>query len=275
MALFLVETWHQEFVKLVGIDAEDRFFFGDQALVHHLDGDAHRRRPGALAVAGLQHVELAFLDGELEILHVFVVLFQTRSDFAQLVVHLGHDFLQFEDRNRSADAGDHVFALRVHQELAVEFFRAGGGIAGKADAGAAGVAEIAEDHGLHVDRGAEHVVDIVDAAVVLGAIVLPGAEHGIARHDQLFVRVLRKVALGVLLDDLLVFLDHFLQRLGVEVGIELGFLLLLLGVEHFIESVLWEFRARRCRTSGSGGGRNRRRSADCCCAWPGPRRSGR
>ena len=50
--------------------------------------------------------------------------------------------------------------------------------------------------------------------------------------------ILRKVALGVLLDDLLVFRDHFLQRLGIEIGIELGFFLLLLGVEHFVESRL-------------------------------------
>ena len=117
---------------------------------------------------------------------------------------------------RRADAGDHVFALRVHQELAVELLRAGGGIAGKAHAGAAGLAQIAEDHGLHVDRGAQHVVNVVDAAIVLGAIVQPGAEHGVARHHQLLVRVLREVALGVLLHHLLVFGDDFLQRLGVD-----------------------------------------------------------
>ena len=52
------------------------------------------------------------------------------------------------------------------------------------------------------------------------------------------MRVLREVALGVLLDDLLVFGNDFLQRLGVEVGIKLGFLLLLLAVEDFFECVL-------------------------------------
>ncbi len=49
------------------------------------------------------------------------------------------------------------------------------------------------------------------------------------------MRILREVLLGVLLDDLLVFRDDFLQRLGVEVGVELGFLLLLLAVEHVFE----------------------------------------
>ncbi len=42
----------------------------------------------------------------------------------------------------------------------------------------------------------------------------------------------------MLLDYLLVFLDHFLQRLGVEAGIKLGFLLLFLGVEYFVEGRL-------------------------------------
>ena len=54
-----------------------------------------------------------------------------------------------------------------------------------------------------------------------------------------------------------------LQRLGVEVGVELGLLLFLLGVENFVEYRSSRCRARRCRTSESGGDRSRRRSADC------------
>src|SRR6478752_5297287 len=47
-----------------------RLFLGDQFLVDHLDGDAHAGEPGALAVAALEHVERAVLDGELDVLHV-------------------------------------------------------------------------------------------------------------------------------------------------------------------------------------------------------------
>ena len=131
----------------------------------------------------------------------------------------------------SAHAGDHILALGVEQELAVELLGAGGGIAGESNAGAGGVSHVAEDHGLHVDGGAEHVVDVVHAAIVLGAIVLPGAENRVARHHELIVSVLREVDLGVLLDDLLVLGDDFLQGCGVEVGIQLRLLLLLLAVE--------------------------------------------
>ena len=170
---FFIQARHQKIVKLVRFDAEDCFFLRDQAFVHHLQSDPNSGQAGALPITRLQHVELAVLDGELEVLHVAVVFFQPRSDFAQLVVNVGHDLFEFENGNRRAHAGDNVFTLRVHQELAVKFFRADGRIAREADAGAAGVAEIAEHHCLNVDSGSEHVVNVVDAAIVLGAIVLP------------------------------------------------------------------------------------------------------
>src|SRR5580765_4101578 len=70
---------------------------------------------------------------------------------------------------------------------------------------------------------------------MLGAVILPGTEYGVTGEDQLFPRILRKVALGVLLDDLLVLGDDFLQSLSVEIGIKLCFLLLLLGIEDFFK----------------------------------------
>ena len=147
---------------------------------------------------------------------------------AELVVDLGHGLLEFADVQRGADAGDDVFALRVHQVLAEEDLLAGGGIAREADAGAGVLAEVAEDHGLHVDGGAQPVVDVVDAAIGLGAIVLPAAEHGVARLHELIERVLREVLAGLFLDELLVLGDDVLQRFGVEFVIELDLLLRLL-----------------------------------------------
>ena len=92
---------------------------------------------------------------------------------------------------------------------------------------------------LHVDRGSQHVVDIIDTAIVLGSVVLPGAENGVARHDELIMRILREVALDMLLNDFLVFFDNFLQCFGIETGIKLYLFLFLLGVEDFVEGRLW------------------------------------
>ena len=218
---FLVETRYQEVVQLVRLDAEDCLFLLDQPFFHHLQCHANRSQAGALAIAGLQHIQLAILDSEFEVLQILVMILEPRRDFAQLLVNVGHGLLEFEDRNRSTDARDHVFALGIHQVFAVELLGAVGRIAGETHARAAGIAQVAVDHGLHVDGSAEHVVDIVNSAIVLGAIVQPGAEHGVARHDQLLVRILRKVLLGVLPDDLLVLLDDFLQSFRVKLGVEL------------------------------------------------------
>jgi len=73
----------------------------------------------------------------------------------------------------SANSGHHVFALSVHQKLTVKFLGAGRGITREAHARTAGVAQVAKDHGLHVDGSSEHVVNIVDTTIVLGAFVLP------------------------------------------------------------------------------------------------------
>ena len=169
------------------------------------------------------------------------MLFQAGSDLAQLLVHARHDLLQFKDWDRSANAGHYILALRVHQELAVELLHTSGGVASETHTRSAGITEIPEHHGLHIDRSAQHIVDVVDPTIVLCAVVLPGAEHRITRHDELLVRVLGEVALGVLLDDFFILLNHFLQGLGVEIGVELGFFLLLLGIEHLIESRLRNF----------------------------------
>ena len=53
-------------------------------LLHHLDGDADGGHAGALAVAGLEDVEAAVLDGELQVLHVAEMLFQRVADLERV-----------------------------------------------------------------------------------------------------------------------------------------------------------------------------------------------
>src|SRR3546814_8160870 len=55
---------------------------------------------------------------------------------------------------RSADARDHILALRVDQEFTVMRVVTGRGIAGERHPGRRGVAHVAEHHRLDVDRGA-------------------------------------------------------------------------------------------------------------------------
>ena len=158
----------------------------------------------------LQHPELALLDGELDVLHVAVVLLERAVDARQLLERRRHRVFHrrlvgagllardLGDLLRRADAGDDVLALGVDQEFAVEPLLAGRRIAGEGDAGRRGVAHVAEHHGLHVDRGAPAFRNVVQAAIGDGARVHPRAEHRADRAPELLARVLRE-RLAVLL----------------------------------------------------------------------------
>jgi hypothetical protein len=86
-------------------------------------------------------------NGEFQILHVAVMVFQPVADgeklgkgirhqlFQRRPVGAGLDARSFGDRLRGADAGHHVLALSVDEKLAVERLCAGRWIAGERHAG--------------------------------------------------------------------------------------------------------------------------------------------
>ena len=223
----LVEARVQQGVYRVGVYLEQRLFLGAEALVHHVDGDLEGGLGGALAVAGLEHVELALLYGELHVLHVLVVALEVLRDGGELVVGRGVGLVELVYGLGGADAGDDVLALGVHEELAVELVLAGGGVTGESDAGAAVVAHVAEDHHLDVDGGAPGAGDVVHAAVGDGAVVHPGAEHGADGGHELDLRVGRELFAGELFVEDLEALHHLLHILGGEAGVGLDAALFL------------------------------------------------
>ena len=73
----------QHLVEVVGGDAHARasaWVIFQPRLLGHVDGHAQRGGAGALADAGLQHPELALLDGELGVAHVAVVRLEPGED---------------------------------------------------------------------------------------------------------------------------------------------------------------------------------------------------
>ena len=246
-----VELRVQELVELLGGHAHDGLLAGDGALGLELHGDGERGHGGALAHAGLEHPELALLDGELDVHHVVVVLLELDEDLVELLSGLleARDRLEVGDGLGVADTGHDVLALGVDQEVAVELLGAVGGVAGEGDAGRGGLALVTKDHDLDVDGGAEVVGDLVLLAVDDGALVHPAAEDGLDGKTQLQLGVLREggaaidgdlgVSLGVDVDgeDLLEGLREVLQVLGGELGVELDALLGLLIVDGVLEEV--------------------------------------
>ena len=122
----------QQLVERRGIDPRHRLFVGDQPLVGEFHRDAQRRFAGPLAGARLQHPQLAAFDGEFQVLHVAVMPLQQAVDAGQLREGRRHGAFQrrlvgacglagdLGDFLRGADAGDHILALGIDQEFAVE-----------------------------------------------------------------------------------------------------------------------------------------------------------
>ena len=233
-----VKVGVQQAVKLLGLDLQNGLFLAQHAFVHQVHGDLEGRGRGALAVTGLEHVELAALDGVLHVLHVAVVGFQLAGDVDELLVHVGHLLLQVADGLGGTDAGHDVLALRIEQVFAVELLFTGGGVAGEGNAGAGGLAHVAKDHGLHVDGGAPVAGDVVHAAVVDGAGVVPAAEHGLHSFHQLRGGVLRELRAHVLVIDFLEARNDLLEVLGGQVAVELDVLLLLELVQNRLKLAL-------------------------------------
>ena len=136
---------------------------------------------------------------------------------------------------RRADAGDHVLALRVDEEFAVELPFTGRGIARKGNAGRGALAHIAEHHGLHVDRGAPAFRNAVQTPIGDRALVHPRAEHRADGAPQLRVRILRKRLAGFLLDALFEQSCKLLPVGGFEIGVERVAVAVFVFVEDFLE----------------------------------------
>jgi hypothetical protein len=155
--------------------------------------------PGVhLAVPGLEHVELALLDGELEVLDFPVVFLQDIVHLFQFFKDGGHVGAQFFQGPGGADARHHVFALGVDQIVAVEFIFAGARVPGEAHAGGGIVAHVAEDHGADVHRGAVGHLrgDVELAPVVHRPFAHPGFEDALHGQKELGPGVLGKGLAG-------------------------------------------------------------------------------
>ena len=94
----------QEPFHLLAGEAADGGGVVDQVLVGHLHGHAQRGSRGALPDTGLQQVQAAVLDGELEVAHVLVALLEAGHDVDQLVVLLGEGRREVGQRQRVAES---------------------------------------------------------------------------------------------------------------------------------------------------------------------------
>ncbi len=236
-----IEVGVQQAVELLGFNLQHSFFFAQHALIHQINGDLQSSLSGTLAVTGLQHEELATLDGVLHILHITIVIFQGLGDLHELVIHFRHLLMQLRDGLRRTDASHNVLALCVQQVLAVQLLLAGGGVTGEGNAGAGSLAHVAEDHGLHVNGSAPVAGNVVHAAIVNSTRIVPRTEHGLDGLHQLFLRILGEVNALLCLVDFLKANNNFLQVISGQVTVELYAPLFLELVQNVFELALLDF----------------------------------
>ena len=84
----------EKLVDLFGRDPHQSGRNIDQFFCHHVAGNLEGscRRP--FPVPGLEHPELSFLYRKLDVLHVFIVLFEFLIDRFQRLIRRRHDFFQ-------------------------------------------------------------------------------------------------------------------------------------------------------------------------------------
>ena len=86
----LVEYRVEQLVELLRLATHDGGLLVDESLVEQVDGNLHHGRTRTLTVTSLEEPELAFLNGELHVLHVVIVVLQLLLDAVQLSIDLRH-----------------------------------------------------------------------------------------------------------------------------------------------------------------------------------------
>ena len=166
----------------------------EQPFLDHRDRSLRGRGGRALGRSGLQQVEPALLDRELDVLHVAEVALEEVDGPLELLEGGGEPRLHLRQRDGQPDSGNDVLALSVDEELATQPACPRGRIAAEAHARAAVVASVPEHHLHHVDGGTEVVGDAVRLPVHLRPRRVPGLEHRPDGAEQLLARVRRELA---------------------------------------------------------------------------------
>ena len=121
------------------------------------------------------------------------MLFQFHSHLLKLRVHLGHGLGHLVEMHGSADAGDDIFTLRVHEIVAVEDLFSRAGVTRKAHARSGVFTRVAKHHLHDVNGRAQQPGDFFHAAVGDGLLRHPGTKHRGDGSPELLHGVVREV----------------------------------------------------------------------------------
>src|SRR5215207_6334550 len=230
----------EELVQVLGRDTGYRFLLRDQPFIHHVTDNANRRMTRALGPAGLQHVEVSPLDGELHVLHIAEMSLQGAGDPFQFLVGMGELVLQSADGYWGAGAGYYILTLGIEQVLTVEALLAGRRVPAEGDTGSGVLPQVAENHCDDVDRGAHRVGYVVQLSVVDGPAGIPALEYSGYGSPELIERLVGKLTSGFRAHVLLELANDRLHFLHRQVDLPFSAALLLVLIQNLLEGLLGE-----------------------------------
>src|SRR2546429_9528620 len=111
------------------------------------------------------------------------------GNLLELLVDLWQVLLQAADLRGCANTRYHVLTLGIEQVFTIELLLACARVTGESHACAAIAAQVAKDHALDVDRGAQVVGDLVEVAVVDGPPIVPRGKDSFNGLAQLLVDI--------------------------------------------------------------------------------------
>ena len=163
--LLIVDRRIEDAFNIACLDAHNRFFFCDKSFLHHIDRHFESGDGRTLTGTALKHIKRTLFYRELHILHIFIVLFQKRADFTELIIGFFIFFFKFGKFDRRTDARNDIFALRIKEIITVKHIFAAIGIPRKTHAGTGCVAFVAEYHLHNVYCSAFDTDKVFDTAI--------------------------------------------------------------------------------------------------------------
>ena len=163
----------KKLVKLFRLYSEKSLVCCEKSLVYHINGYFKGGVCRSLSVSCLKEVELAFFNGELHILHIFVMLFQFIGYIHKLNINVGHIFFKSRYRLRRSYAGNNVLALCVYEIFSEYHLFACSGVSCKCNSRTGSIAHVSEYHHLYVNGSSPAVRNIVHSSVCKSSGVIP------------------------------------------------------------------------------------------------------
>ena len=84
----------ENLVELCRRNAHNCGLLVDHTFLEHVDSHLECCKTGSLADTALEHPEVTFLNGELDVLHIVEVLLESCPDIVELRINLRHSLLE-------------------------------------------------------------------------------------------------------------------------------------------------------------------------------------